>query len=129
MTPVVGLLRDDPPYSTPRVLEVAGEAWDEMDMEVRHGLPCSRAIVDADIEAIWTELQLRGDLGLVEQGEHGCALFGRDLKEGGDVSLGDDEAMARRHGIAVPNPDSVVVAANDALRGQRAEGARLDGHS
>ena len=35
-----------------------------MDVEMRHGLTSCGTVVDADVEAIWPELSLRGDLGL-----------------------------------------------------------------
>lgn len=99
-----------------------------MDVQVRHGLPGSRAIIDADVESIRLELGCRCCLGLVEQRQERGAFLVGDLEEGADVALGNDEAVARRHRKAVSNPDSVLVLPSDARGGQRAEGAELRRH-
>lgn len=97
LAPIFGLRRDDTPHPTTRVRKVAGEAWDEIDVKRRHCVPGSRAIVDADVEAIWTELSLRGGLRIVEQGQHFRRLLAIHLDERADVPSRDDKAMARRN--------------------------------
>jgi hypothetical protein len=115
LAPIVGLGRDDPPYTAPRVLEVAGIARDEVDMEVRHGLPSCRAIVDSDVEAVRPEINLGCGLGHIKHGQHSKPLFGSHLKERADVPPRDDQAVARGDWIAIANPEGTLVLASDAL--------------
>jgi hypothetical protein len=37
------------PHATPRIVHVAPIAWDDVDMQVRHGLTGRLADVDADV--------------------------------------------------------------------------------
>lgn len=66
-----------PAHAAARVWPVSGKAGDEVDMQVGYGLPCCRAIIDADIEAVGLEFIGESGLGLVEQGQQVMPLFRR----------------------------------------------------
>ena len=94
-TPVIYLFRDDPPDPAPRVGTVIGKARYEVDVQVRNGLPSSRAVVDSDVVALRLELSIHDCLGSTEQRQQSCTFVTLKLKEGTNMSVGDDEGVAR----------------------------------
>ena len=61
--PVLCLVRKYPAHAAARVWPVAGVARDEVHMQVRHDLAGGRAVVDADVLAVWMELGIERGLG------------------------------------------------------------------
>lgn len=74
-----------------------------MDVQVRHGLPGSWAVVDADVEAIgsWAALLQLGT-GLIQQLQQAFPLWWCQFEERSNVPVRDDEGMSRgdRKGVA-----------------------------
>lgn len=104
------------------------EAGNQVDVQMRHRLPCGRAIVDPYVKAVGPKLRLCSCLGLVQQFEQRRSFFGVFLEEGLHVSLGNDQAVAWRDRKAVSDPDGMCVLPQNARFGQRTESALVIGH-
>ncbi len=55
-----------------------------------------KPVIDTDVVALRAELFVGNSLGLVQQGQKLCAFIRFKVKERADVSLGDDQGVARR---------------------------------
>lgn len=76
--------------------DVAGVARDDVEMELRHGLACGGAIIEAEIEGVGRGGQVRGQmlLGPVDPDEE-TGLFGAgQLLEPGDGPAGNNQRVA-----------------------------------
>ena len=100
-------------------------AWDQMNMKVRNGLPGSSPIVDADVVALRAELFVGNSLGLIQQGQKLCAFIRFKVKERADVSLGDDQGVARRDRECIAHNQPQRAGVNHARLRQATERARL----
>ena len=98
-------------------------------MQVRDGLPGSGTVIDADIEAVGLEAEIELCLRLCKQFDHAGALCVGQLKEGSDVTPGDDQGVSRRHRKGIADHQRLVRQEQDALRRQRAEGAARFAHA
>jgi hypothetical protein len=94
-------------------------------MEVRHRLTCRFASVDADIEAVDRSVLLRDDLHYrLDELPKPLALFWGGGGEVGNVSRGNDQAVAWGYRIGVPDPDKSRPYEKYAVRLRVTEGAR-----
>ena len=50
--PVHGLIREYPADAASRIGHAALVTWDKMNMQMKNGLTCRKAVIDADIEAV-----------------------------------------------------------------------------
>lgn len=66
-----------------------------MQVEVWHGLPRRRAVIDADVVTVRMMFRIDGGLCLVEEFQKGRSLRGAGVEERADVTFRDDEAMPR----------------------------------
>jgi hypothetical protein len=93
-------------------------------MQVRHRLPGSAALVDADVVTVWPFVpSLQTGLGLVQEGEQRPAFLSIQLKEGAHTAAGKDQGVPRRHRVRIPSDNAVFVACIDTRRRQFAERA------
>lgn len=95
-----------------------------MNVQVAHCLPGSSAIVDADVVPGRAELRVKLLLRRREQCEHRRTLVGSDVKERGHMSNGDHERMTRADRVAIAKCEREAIARQNALRRQRAKGAK-----
>jgi len=72
-------------------------------VQVEHGLACGGAYVDADVVAVGGVGLFYHGAGCVDRGQQFCLLFPGGVKPGGHVALGDEECMAGRYGVRVPD--------------------------
>lgn len=87
--PVPRLRRDDPADTATWVLLIADEAGNEVHMQMRHGLPRRRAVVDADVVGGRLELRIELLLGGIQCGQECKALFCGQIEERADVPARD----------------------------------------
>src|SRR5262249_5555373 len=77
LNPIPRLARHDPADAAPRIGDIARPAWDDVDVSVQHGLPCRRAVVDAEVEPIGLSLVYQPAADQRHQPpEGGLLLFG-----------------------------------------------------
>ena len=81
-------------------------------MQVRHGLATSCAIVDADVAAIGPVLLGNKFFCPVKKRKQRRALDFSQLKERADMALGNDQAVPRKHRVAVENKHGMRVLLN-----------------
>ena len=85
---------------------------DEVDVHVRHGLAGSGAIVDPDVVAVGTVLLGNQFFCPVKKRQQRSALKFSHLKERADMALGNDQAVSRKHRVAVENQYGMHVLLN-----------------
>ena len=83
-----------------------------MEVQVRHGLAGSGAIVDADVAAIGPVLLGNQFFCPVKKRKQRSALDFSQLKEQADMALGNDQALPREHRVAVENQHGMRVLLN-----------------
>ena len=121
--PVVRQLREDAPDPAAGIGLVAAVAGNQMDMQVHHGLGRRHADIYADVEAV--RPVLRGQVigcqpkRLPDLGD----LVGGGLEQPGEVPFENDQGMAGRDWIGVPDGQRQGRFGHDALGGNAAEWA------
>lgn len=94
-----------------------------MNVQVAHCLPCSSAIVDANVVPGRAELRVKLLLRRLEQCEHCRALARSDVKERGHMPDWDHKRVTWADGVGIAKCEREAIAYQYALRRQRAEGA------
>lgn len=87
-------------------------------MQVRNGLACRSAFVDADVVTRRVQLAIKVVAGRSQEGHQVAALGVRDFEERRHVSLRDDQRVAGRNREAVANDDREFAVLDDAICGQ-----------
>ena len=95
---------------------------------MRHGLASGGAVIDADVVAVWLQLTVDHSLAGVEQCHHRFALWLAQVEERAYVSTWDHQGVALGDGVCVSHHQCVVIAVNNAVRRQLAEGTGLVCH-
>ena len=94
------------------------------------GLPGGFAHVDADVKAVGVETLVNLLSDILQHDVHGLALVVGQVEVGSHVSLGDDEGMTRRDGIAIVEGHAGGCLADDSYSaGQAAERTLLALHA
>ena len=91
------------PDAAARVGHIAGEAGDEVYVQVHHGLAGRRTRVDADVVTVGLEFGIELGLHHIDELEHRNLFFAGRLEPGGDQPPRHDECVAGRDGEAVTN--------------------------
>jgi hypothetical protein len=86
-----------------------------MNMEVKDRLPGCGATVDTNIIAIGAVVPLYDRLGFINRGNERHVFCDRSLKPRRDMSLRDQECVARRHGESVPQAQHLISAEKNAI--------------
>jgi hypothetical protein len=81
-------------HAAPRIVHVAAEPRDDVDVEVHDGLAGGGAGVEADVVAVGGELVVEPALDLVDEGQHGALLVVSGAEPVGGHAAGDDERVA-----------------------------------
>jgi len=119
---IVALARNRVAHAAAGVLGVAAVAGDDVHVEVEHGLAGGCAGVDADVVAVGVVARFdvgAGDVGRVHQL---AAFLGAGVEPGADVAHGNEQGVAGRGGIAVPQAVDERAAVEDPLGLRIAEG-------
>ena len=94
-----------------------------MDVQMRNGLPCRRAVVDPDVIALRAELHIQLQLFLAKEIEGTCSFGFGDLEEGCDVATGNDQRVSRGDGVRITDNEHETVLGDDSGCGDGAEWA------
>jgi len=119
---------DDVAHPAARVIHVGGEARDDVDVEVRDGLPAGRVHVEADVVAVRSPrapLELGADL--VDEVEDGELLLAGGVEPGGNLAPGDDQRVAMADRVAVTNGERKLVGCHPLRGGDLKEGEGTGG--
>ncbi len=84
-----------------------------MHMQVGHGLPGGRAIVDADVVARGLERLIEITTRQVDEIEQRIALARLQREEAADMPARNHQGVARRHGKGIPDHNRQIVLQND----------------
>jgi hypothetical protein len=109
-TEIIRLLRNDVAYASPGIANIAVVSWDEMDVKVKNRLACRGATVDTYIVSIGLVILFNGGLGLINGVEEGHVFFGRGLEPRRNVSSRNQERMAGRHRVSIPQTKHLIPA-------------------
>ncbi len=96
-------------HATPRVGHIAGEAGDDVDVEMGNGLACCCASVGADVVAIRGELDVETPLHAIDQRKDRVLLLIGGFPPGLHHTSRDDQRVAGAHGIAVADRECQIV--------------------
>jgi len=96
--------------TAPGIADIPLEAGNHMDMEVENRLAGGGAAVDADVVAIGSIMLLDDPFGLMDGRDEGHLLRGRGLEPGRNVPSRDQQGMAWRYGVGIPQPQHLLAA-------------------
>jgi hypothetical protein len=103
-------VRNDVAHASPGIANIAVVSWDEMDVKVKNRLACGCATVDTYIVSIGLVILLNGGLGLINGAYEGNVFFRRGLEPRRNVSSRNQERMAGRHRVSVPQTKHLIPA-------------------
>jgi len=108
---------DHPANAASRIGKIFFESRNQVDMQVRHSLAGSSAVVDSDVVAIGPEFLVCRFLGFIQEIEQCRSLSFADFEERTDMTPRNDQTVPRRNGEAITYPERVIVLAQDPGRG------------
>lgn len=94
-------VRNHAAYTAFGIGHVALVTWDDVHVAMEDGLPGGFAHVDAHVKAVGVETLVNLLPDILQHDIHSLTLMVGQVEVGGDVSLGDDESMTGRDGIAI----------------------------
>jgi hypothetical protein len=103
-------VRNDVAYASPGIANITVVSWDEMDVKVKNRLACRGAAVDTYIVSIGLVILLNGGFGLINGADEGHVFLGRGLEPRRNVSSRNQERMAGRHRVSVPQTKHLIPA-------------------
>ena len=115
LAPVVGFFWNDPSYPTTGICLIAVVAWNQVDVEMRHRLPCGGSVVDADVVALGIERLIKYALCPVQQRHQFKLFIWLQLKKRPDMAPWDDQRVAGRNREAISDHHAMVTAVYDPL--------------
>ncbi len=90
------------------IRHVTAPARNDVDVQVRDGLPGGVTQVDADVEAIGTPLRADDATDCLDRTEERSAFLGRRIEPGGDVPIRNDQRVALGNREAIPEREDVL---------------------
>ena len=97
-------------HASPGITNIALVSWDEMDVKVKNRLTSGGAAVDTYIVSIGLVILLNGGFGLINGADEGHVFLGRGFEPRRNVSSRNQERMAGRHRVSVPQTKHLIPA-------------------
>jgi len=98
-----------------------------MNVQVRHALAASLAVVDADVVAVRLVVLVDDVPGVRQRLEQRGLLGLVGVEQGSEVAARDDDAVAERDGKAIAVDDGEFIFGEDAVGVEMAKGAGFGG--
>ncbi|MDB5439555.1 MAG: hypothetical protein JWM33_1982, partial [Caulobacteraceae bacterium] len=108
--------RDDVPNTAARIAYVAGSARNDVNVEVRDGLPRRGPVVIDDIEPVGGVLPLQQGPATLNSGEERAALGWEEVFPARHMAVGYNKEVASRYRKGVSDCSNLGGAKSDAIR-------------
>ncbi len=96
-------------HTTARVIHVAEESWNDVDVQMEHRLPGRRADIDADVVAVGMVTLVDDRLCRIDHRQKGGLLRSSRIKQTRHVSPENNERVPWGYWIPVPQGDYELI--------------------